>query len=141
MSLVKLYSADDKIIEVSKDVAKMSGLIDGMMEDIGGLATPISIPNVSGQILDKIIQFCQYHTDHPEIDINSYLKTTTLDKWNSYDSDFCTKVDMTTLFEIINGANYLDIKLLMTLLVKYNANLILGKTKEEITQIYRKPKK
>lgn len=136
---VKLCSSDNQVIETPRDVIKMFGLIDNMMEDIGGGNETIPVPTVRGLVLDKIIQFCQYHTNHPEIDINSYLKTITIDKWDTYDVEFCTKPDIPTLIEILKGADYLDVTILRTLLVKYNANLILGKTRDEIKQIYSKP--
>jgi S-phase kinase-associated protein 1 len=52
-----------------------------------------------------------------------------------WDLDFC-KVDQPTLFELILAANYLDIKELLDLTCKTVANMIKGKTPEEIRKTF-----
>ena len=52
-----------------------------------------------------------------------------------WDSEFC-KVDQGTLFELILAANYLDIKALLDLTCKTVANMIKGKTPEEIRKTF-----
>lgn len=46
------------------------------------------------------------------------------------------KVDQSTLFDIILAANYLDIKLLLDIGCKTIADLIKGKTPQEIRELY-----
>eukprot|EP00889_Picochlorum_renovo_P000950 jgi/Picre1/27980/NNA_000941.t1 len=55
-----------------------------------------------------------------------------LDKWNK---DF-TRVDQQTLFELILAANYLNIKPLLDLTCMTVANMIKGKTPEEIRKTF-----
>ena len=52
-----------------------------------------------------------------------------------WDAEFC-KVDQGTLFELILAANYLDIKVLLDLTCKTVANMIKGKTPEEIRKTF-----
>lgn len=52
-----------------------------------------------------------------------------------WDLDFC-KVDQPVLFEMILAANYLDIKDLLDLTCKTVANMIKGKTPEEIRKTF-----
>lgn len=52
-----------------------------------------------------------------------------------WDAKFC-EVDQSTLFEIILAANYLDIKNLLELTCKCVANMIKGKTPEEIRKLF-----
>ena len=49
--------------------------------------------------------------------------------------DFC-KVDQTTLFELILAANFLDIPPLLDLTCKTVANMIKGRTTEEIRNAF-----
>ena len=54
---------------------------------------------------------------------------------SAWDLEF-TKVDQPTLFELILAANYLDIKGLLSLVCKTVANMIKGKTPEEIRKTF-----
>ena len=96
-----------------------------MLEDHDDTAdTPIPLPNVSGKILEKVIEFCTHHLNDspPNSDAGDDKRTDNISPW---DTDFC-KIDQTTLFELILAANYLDIKPLLDLTCKTVANMIKG---------------
>eukprot|EP01121_Diplochlamys_sp_Union-15-3_P006053 TRINITY_DN164_c0_g1_i3.p1 TRINITY_DN164_c0_g1~~TRINITY_DN164_c0_g1_i3.p1 ORF type:complete len:169 (+),score=34.13 TRINITY_DN164_c0_g1_i3:96-602(+) len=135
---VKLQSADDKDFEVSVEVASMSVTIKNMLEDLSPDSdTPIPLPNVSGKILEKVIDYCKYHYEHPtpSSDDKKDAGEKRTDDIIPWDQDFC-KVDQATLFELILAANYLDIKPLLDLTCKTVANMIKGKTPEEIRKTF-----
>ena len=94
------------------------------------------MPNVSSKILGKVIDYCKYHTENPVVaskeDEAKEQRTDDLCQW---DVDFC-KVDQPTLFELILAANYLDIKGLLDATCKTVANMIKGKTPEEIRKTF-----
>ena len=50
--------------------------------------------------------------------------------------DFLKQVDQGTLFELILAANYLDIKGLLDVICKTIANMIKGKTPEQIRKTF-----
>jgi len=144
----------------------------GGRADIGETDKPIPLPNVSGPILTKVIEWCTHHRyghrqdaaaaaappragTHvsvrvapaiacwvradprrdpapPAEDENRERRTDDILEW---DADFC-KVDQGTLFELILAANYLDIKGLLDLTCKTVANMIKGKTPEEIRKTF-----
>ncbi|CAF3351053.1 unnamed protein product [Rotaria socialis] len=87
-----------------------------MLEDLGmdeeeGV---IPLPNVNSAIFKKIIQWAAHHKDDPPpIEDNENL-------------------DHGKLFDLILAANYLDIKGLLDVTCKTVANMIKGKTPEEI---------
>ncbi|XP_023223040.1 S-phase kinase-associated protein 1-like [Centruroides sculpturatus] len=97
--------------------------------------TVIPLPNVNSVILKKVIQWATYHKDDPlppEDDENKEKRTDDISSW---DADFL-KVDQGTLFELILAANYLDIKGLLDVTCKTVANMIKGKTPEEIRKTF-----
>ena len=59
---IKLRSSDDELFEVEEGVAFQSDFIKNMVEDTGS-GVPIPLPNVSGKILAKIIEYCKFHVN------------------------------------------------------------------------------
>eukprot|EP01136_Pigoraptor_vietnamica_P044979 Opistho-1_new@22382 len=134
---VKLQSSDGVEISVEIEVAKMSETVKNMIEDLGveGDDTPIPLPNVTGPILTKVIEYCRHHKDDPPAVEEDESKEKRSDDIDAWDAEFC-KVDQGTLFELILAANYLDIKPLLDLTCKTVANMIKGKTPEEIRKTF-----
>ncbi|CBI37864.3 unnamed protein product, partial [Vitis vinifera] len=86
----------------------------------------IPLPNVTSKILAKVIEYCKKHVETPKAEehaVNDELK--------AWDADF-VKVDQATLFDLILAADYLDIKSLSDLTCQTVADMMKGKTAEEI---------
>jgi S-phase kinase-associated protein 1 len=77
----------------------------------------------------------RYHIEHPVVVTEEKKDEKRTDDIIGWDLDFC-KVDQPTLFELILAANYLDIKELLDLTCKTVANMIKGKTPEEIRKTF-----
>jgi len=107
-----------------------------MLEDLGSTTdVPIPLHNVSSKILKKVIEYATHHVQHPtqqKSDAKDEKKSDDILPW---DKEFCN-VDQATLFELILAANYLDIKPLLDLTCKTVANMIKGKTPEEIRKTF-----
>lgn len=94
----------------------------------------VPLPNVSAKILAKVIEYCQEHAKAGDGGDSS--KTTKTDEeLKAWDAEF-TKVDQGTLFELILSANYLNIKPLLDLTCITVANMIKGKTPEDIRKTF-----
>ncbi|KAI3373883.1 hypothetical protein L3Q82_022451 [Scortum barcoo] len=122
-------NAHDKATEL-----RWGNLRDLGMDDEGD-DDPVPLPNVNAAILKKVIQWCTHHKDDPpppEDDENKEKRTDDIPVW---DQEFL-KVDQGTLFELILAANYLDIKGLLDVTCKTVANMIKGKTPEEIRKTF-----
>eukprot|EP01137_Pigoraptor_chileana_P010152 Opistho-2@59341 len=134
---VKLQSSDGLEASVEIEVAKMSETVKNMIEDLGVDSddTAIPLPNVTGPILTKVIEYCRHHKDDPPPAEEDEAKEKRSDDIEAWDAEFC-KVDQGTLFELILAANYLDIKPLLDLTCKTVANMIKGKTPEEIRKTF-----
>ncbi|CAO3634278.1 unnamed protein product [Cunninghamella blakesleeana] len=131
MSVI-LLSSDNEQFEVDKNVAERSVLIKNMLEDIEESSAPIPLPNVTAKVLRKVIEWCEYHKDEPITTDETDRRNTDIDEWDQK----YMEVDQETLFDIILAANYLDIKTLLDVGCKTVANMIKGKTAEEIRKIF-----
>ncbi|KAF2404696.1 E3 ubiquitin ligase complex SCF subunit sconC, variant [Trichodelitschia bisporula] len=133
-----LTSSDGIDIEVERKVVERSVLIRNLLEDLAETATlePIPIPNVNEPVLKKVLEWCEHHKDDPvsmgDDDSDSRKKQTDIDEW---DQKYMS-VDQEMLFEIILAANYLDIKALLDVGCKTVANMIKGKSPEEIRKTF-----
>lgn len=82
------------------------------------------------------MQWAEYHKADPLVnrdnDDDTSKRTDDICQW---DSEFL-KVDQGTLFELILAANYLDMKGLLDVCCKTVANMIKGKSPEEIRRTF-----
>ncbi|GIY71827.1 hypothetical protein CEXT_444431 [Caerostris extrusa] len=109
MPNIKLQSSDGEIFDVDVEIAKASVTIRTMLEDLG-----------------------MEEDDQEPVPLHNEKRTDDISSW---DADFL-KVDQGTLFELILAANYLDIKGLLDVTCKTVANMIKGKTPEEIRKTF-----
>ncbi|KAE8719135.1 SKP1-like protein 1B [Hibiscus syriacus] len=125
---IMLRSSDGEAFEVEEVVAVESQTIKHMIED-DCADSEIPLPNVTSQILSKVIEYCKKHVDAAAKEKNSE------DEIKAWDADF-VKVDQNTLFDLILAANYLNIKGLLDLTCQTVADMIKGKTPEEIRKTF-----
>ncbi|KAF5728059.1 SKP1-like protein 1B-like [Tripterygium wilfordii] len=116
---ITLISFEGDRFEVEETVVLQSQTVKHMIEDDctdGGVPTP----NVTSKILTKVIEFLKKHAESSkEEDLNAW------------DAEFI-RVDQSVLFDLIMAANYLNIKGLLDLTCRTVADMIKGKTPEEI---------
>ncbi|XP_004144851.1 SKP1-like protein 1B [Cucumis sativus] len=126
---IVLRSSDGETFDVDEIVAVESQTIKHMIED-DCADTVIPLPNVTSAILSKVIEYCKMHVETDDKD--SKVIDDTLKTW---DAEF-VKVDQNTLFDLILAANYLNIKSLLDLTCQTVADMIKGKTPEEIRKTF-----
>jgi len=133
-----LKSSDGNDHPVDRSVAERSMLIKNLLTDLpmDDPSQAIPIPNVNDTVLKKVLEWCEYHKNDPmqtdDDDSDSRKKSTDISEW---DQKFMA-VDQELLFEIILAANYLDIKPLLDVGCKTVANMIKGKSPEEIRKTF-----
>ena len=138
MPQIKLRSSDSEIFEVDVEIAKMSETIKTLLEDScldDDDEEPIPLPDVNAAILRKVIEWSIHHKDDPPPAADEENREKRTEDIEPYDQEFL-KVDQGTLFELILAANYLDIKGLLDVTCKTVANMIKGKTPEEIRKTF-----
>ncbi|XP_050258429.1 SKP1-like protein 1A [Quercus robur] len=134
---ITLRSSDGEAFEVEEKVATESQTIKHMIEDD---YSEIPLPNVTSNILTLVIEYCKKHVEAadpvPETSYSSLTDKTHDDPLTAaWDAEF-VKVDQNTLFDLIVAANYLNIKGLLDLTCKTVANMMKGKTPQEIRDTF-----
>ena len=136
MTKITLKSNDGQVsVSVDRTIAEKSKVIREMLEftDEGEDETIISdIPNlqVSGDILKKVVDYITYHKDD-SVQAEDKKEESGPKKGCKWDEDFL-KVERPVLFELILAANYLEIKGLLDITCFAVAEMIKGKTAEQI---------
>ncbi|KAI4970623.1 hypothetical protein ZWY2020_001537 [Hordeum vulgare] len=142
--MIMLKSSDGEEFEVEEAVAMALRIIRHMIED-DCADKRISIPNINSKILSKVIEYCNKHIPTKRADdttgatgvvASDAVAPPGLAKdLKIWDAEFM-KVDHVTLFDLIQAARYLNIKGLFDLTCQTAANMISGKTPEEIRNIF-----
>ncbi|XP_065188107.1 S-phase kinase-associated protein 1-like [Sycon ciliatum] len=137
---IKLKSNDDEVFDVEVSAAQMSEVLRSMIDCCGGDDDddePVPLPVVDGATLRKVMAWCTQHKNDPPVEEDDPLdaQEKTTDNIDSWDMEFL-KVDHRTLFAVLTAANYLSIKGLMASAGKTVANLIKGKTRDEIRKTF-----
>jgi hypothetical protein len=97
----------------------------------------IPLSMVEGAVLAKVIEYCKIHESDTVIEESEkYTDERSsphrrIDDMEQRDMDYIPK-DQSMLIKLINAANYLEAKSLLDLLCKRIANMIKGKTVEQI---------
>ncbi|EEF24877.1 SKP1-like protein 1B [Ricinus communis] len=129
---ITLKSSDGETFDVEEAVAVESQTIKHIIDD-DCADSVIPIPNVTGKILSKVIEYCKKHVADAAFKDNDNKDSD--DALKSWDADF-VRVDQNTLFDLILAANYLNVKGLLDLTCQTVADMIKGKTPEEIRKTF-----
>ena len=141
-STLRLQSSDGKFYDVDVSAAKQSTTIKTMLEDLDigdeSFDQIIPVPNVRSDILEKVVEWSEQHKQDPEPTEDDDLKffETNFQDLPNWEQDFILALDQPTLFELTLAANYLEVKGLLNLTCKGIANLIIGKSVEEIRRTF-----
>ena len=134
-SMVVLESNDGIVFrDVPMDICQKFTILKTMFEHCEDDNELVPVPNVSGEILEKVIQWARHHKDDADVDSveESEKKTTLITAW---DEEFF-KVDQGILFDMILAANFLDFKQLLHVVCQTVANMMKGKTADEIRVLF-----
>lgn len=146
---VVLQSCDDEPKEFvcSKEACKMSNLIKDMLEDSpegGSDPVQIPVPTVNADTLKYVVQYIEYHHANRARTLERPLKDNLKNLISPWDKAFLytdlVKDDQEEnhelLVHVIMGANFLNIKDLLDLTCACIANMIRGKSPEEIRRLF-----
>ncbi|ODM89501.1 S-phase kinase-associated protein 1 [Orchesella cincta] len=152
MSKIQLQTHDGQDFDVDKEILRYSATIVGMdiLDQDGGQAEAANgkriVLQVDANVFRLVIEWATHH--HESCHFGGLCranaeggagKESPEDKVEEWDADFLKKLDSDTLFQLMQGANYLDVKELSQILYKTVANILKGKTPEEIRKFVNLP--
>ena len=133
---ITLLSSDGQKCEISSKAVQKSVILKGLIEDYPD-HVEFPVNNVKGNILKKIIDYLEYYKDKEPKQIEKPLPSTKFEECvDPWDFEY-TNLELELLFELILGANYLDIKPLLELTTAKVAYLIQGKSTEGMREFFR----
>ena len=132
--------------EAPRKVALMSGLVketlgddedDDDNDDGDSPSMPdIPLPNVSADVLGKVIEYCRHYQDDEMRPIQTPLNSNKLEELvQEWYANF-VEVDKNLLFDLVAAANFMDIKPLLDLTCLAVSILIKGKSAAELRQMF-----
>ncbi|XP_019179660.1 PREDICTED: SKP1-like protein 1A [Ipomoea nil] len=125
--MIILKSSDGEIFKVDEEVALESQVLKYMIVDNDDITITIPVPMVTSKILDMVIDYCKCHAEAAKGTIDS-------DNLKAFDANF-VEVDQTILFDLVEAANFLNINSLLDLICQTIADMITGKTPEEMSKV------
>lgn len=132
-NMVTLRSKDNKEFRVKQSTAAQSKLLKSLI-DLGCCTDQQTIPifEVSSHVLQSLIEYCEKHAElSPSHNTDELLKD-----WDTnFMKTMTEKEDMEFIGYLLIAANYLEVKGLLNLIVTTVADMIRGKTTEEIRTI------
>ena len=132
---ITLVSSDGEKVEISSKAVQRSVLVKGIIEDYPDDAE-VPLNNVKSNILKKIKEYLEHYENTEPKEIERPLPSQNfkecVDEWDNTYID----VELDLIFELILGANYMDIKPLLELASAKVASIIKGKTTEEIRKTF-----
>ncbi|XP_031132399.1 SKP1-like protein 11 [Ipomoea triloba] len=123
---VILRANDGEEFEVDESVVALSQTIKFVVEDSSkGENSVIPLSKVDGKTLAKILDYCEVHTAVEKTDAEK----------KEFDQKF-VDVEMAELYDLLMATDYLEISELLEKLARRVAEMIKGKTPEEIRKTF-----
>jgi S-phase kinase-associated protein 1 len=134
--MINLTSSDGIKVTVDESSAKRSNLLKGLIQDYDE-SSDIAMPDINGAVLRKIVEYLVHYKDSEPSEIPKPLPSANLlevtDEW---DVNFINSMDLDTTFDMIQAANYMDIKPLLDLSCAKVASLMKGRSAEELRTMF-----
>jgi S-phase kinase-associated protein 1 len=143
-SVIKLKSGGEKpeTFEINKKYASLSTFVTAILKG-DEAAEEIEVRQVGAETLKHIVDYLNEHKGQEPPPLPCPVRSTSMEQicHNKWDAKFIDNFDKKTIFEIILGANYMDIKPLLHLGCAKIATLIKQLPQKEINRIIEEEQK
>jgi len=136
MEEIILIPSNGKEIKLSKDTAKLSVLLQSLIEDLPDNDKPIFyFYNVKYEVLKKIVDFLNYYNNNKPKEINRVVAIYDFEnEMSKWDIEY-TNMDVNSIIDLIYNANLFGIKSLIELLTIKLDSIMIKKNSDELIKI------
>ncbi|XP_006661068.1 SKP1-like protein 5 [Oryza brachyantha] len=137
---ILLISSDGHRFEVTEAAASMSRLLSNMIED-GCTDNGVTLPNVTGDMLAKIVKYCDKHAAvTSELAAAGFSdaaarEESRVEKLKEFDAELVS-LDVPTLFRLIMAADFMDVKGLLDAACQHVADMAKDMTVEQMRETF-----
>ena len=133
---IKLISSDNETIEIDSKRTMSKIFIKNKIGNYNK-TKGINIPEVSIDLLEKIVKYLKHYKDKEPIQLPKPLPTINLNEIiEEWDVNFINEMDTNTIIDLINAANYLEIPSLVDLGCAYIVSLFKGRNADEMREMF-----
>ncbi|KAI3908225.1 hypothetical protein MKW98_029526 [Papaver atlanticum] len=125
--MITSKSSVEQTFVIEETVALQSKALEYMIAENETEDYVFPLPNVTGSILAKVIEYCRKHAEVETSDADKQI-------WDAQFVDAGTNTKLLT--DLIMAANFLNIMGLIDLASQTVADMIRGKTPEQVRQIF-----
>jgi len=130
-----LNACDNVKCTIDSQAAQRSELLKGLIQDYEDNDIPMT--DIRGDILKKVVEYLEHYKSTEPKEITRPLPSNNLgDVTDEWDISYLNNIDLDSTFDLINAANYMDIKPLLDLSCAKIASLMKGKSAEEIRTMF-----
>lgn len=148
--IIKVSTADGEVFDVLRSVIESKSktardVINGVDGDITTQVIPL-LGGVTGPSFRRTIEWLDQHKDdkepepEPKAEGDQVQSIATSEQTPppicDWDKEFFAKLSQSDLFQLILTANYLDIRPLLNVVCRTVANMVLGKTPDQIYEMF-----
>lgn len=127
MSDIIIESLDGVVLKIDRDVAMQSQFLANIINN-GNITEPIIINDVKGDILEIVIEYCEYRHEN---DLETF------DYMTQWDRDFFEVIEKDRLLDVVRAANSMQIDNLLNVVCQYIGNEVYGKSVAEIEKYFK----
>jgi S-phase kinase-associated protein 1 len=136
--LITLKSSDGKVHRASVAAAQLSVILSGMIEEVVTDDEVVIVPLVDGPTLVTVLEYC---TKHAEVaaaarGTSAVAFATASKALEAWDRDFLDRLTMDALHDLFVASNFLEIQGLLNAIAQKAADVIKGKTTEQIRDAF-----
>lgn len=137
MTTLLLISSDNQKIEIDSESAKKSNLLLTYLNDEANKQETIQLSEVKYDILKKIVEYLTYYKDKTPKEIPKPMPSSNLNEvLDEWDVKFINSLELESVFELINAANYMEIQSLLDLACSKISSMMKGKSIAEIKSMF-----
>jgi len=130
-----LNSSDNIKCQIDPQAALKSGLIKELIQDFE--ENEIPMPTIQGEILKKVIEYLDhYKTTEPKKIPHPRPSTNLSEVTDEWDITFLNLFDLDATFDLVEAANYMDIKSLVELSCAKIASLLKEKPPGDLNMMF-----